>query len=711
MGSIRVAVLGTAEVVVDGELREISAAKHRALLSVLALHVGQRVSVDTIVDTLWGDAAPPGASSTLQGYVADLRRLLEPRRGPREPGRVLVTVSSGYALRLPSEDLDLTRFEDCIRRAARSLETFDPASAPSTEPSCREELSALLAELDTTLGDWRGEPLSDLGSGPDIVAERDRLKAMLIDGQLLRASAALGLGLHAQVAVDLEAPARANPWNERLWGVWAIALAGSGRQAEALSCLRELAGSLREELGIDPTPDIRKLEAAILRQEIVSPQLEPMAARTTPDVSSEAWPLVGRDTEIAQLVRVVDQVRGGRLTAVHVTGEHGIGKSRLTRELEGIAVRQGFRVARVQCRPDTRRTPLWAWSRLVRDLSGDPATDTAEPWDAASRLLEEIADEPTLLVLDDAHWSDDFTLRALDHLLRDEPRAPLLLTIAQRLHPLPRSYAMSSLLATLARVHAEHLALAGLSPEATGKLLGSVCGARTHPRVAEGACERMDGNPFLLIELARHGELAPASLPPSIRAVLTHHLARVPERTLDLLKPASLLTRTWDADFLAMAADVDVEHVLTVMTAAVASGILVEEHDDRYTFAHQVVRELLASGLSRPARARWHAAFATVLEERTPLDRPDRRGEMDRHWRAAGYPFARRAWQAQLAAARRAGDDGLADEADRLLEHAAASIAMDREATDAERHLLSELRRPVGSERGHSRRADPVRSA
>jgi predicted ATPase len=420
---------------------------------------------------------------------------------------------------------------------------------------------------------------------------------------------------------------------------------------------------------------------------------------------------VGRDTEVARLVQAVDQVRGGRLTVVHVTGEHGIGKSRLTRELEVMAVGQGFRVARVQCRPDTRRTPLWAWSRLVRDLSGDPATDIAAPWDAASTLLEEVADEPTLLVLDDAHWSDDLTLRALDHLLRDEPRAPLLLTISQRLRTLPQSYAMSSLLATLARVHAEHLALAGVSPEATGKLLGSVCGARTHPRVAEGACERMDGNPFLLIELARHGELAPAALPASIRAVVTHHLSRVPEQTLNLLEPASLLARTWDADFLAMAADVDVEQVLTVMTAAVAGGVLVEEHDDRYTFVHQVVRELLTSGLSRPAKARWHAAFATVLEERTPLDRPDRRSEMDRHWREAGYPFARRAWQAQVGAARRASDDGLVDEADRLLEHAAASLAMDREATEAERHLLAELRRSARPERDHSRRADPVRSA
>ena len=91
MGQVRVAVLGTAEIVVDGVRQEIGAAKHRALLSILAMHAGRRVGVDTIVDALWGELPPAGAMSTLQGYVADLRKLLELDRAPREQPRLLVT--------------------------------------------------------------------------------------------------------------------------------------------------------------------------------------------------------------------------------------------------------------------------------------------------------------------------------------------------------------------------------------------------------------------------------------------------------------------------------------------------------------------------------------------------------------------------------------------------------------------------------------------
>jgi DNA-binding SARP family transcriptional activator len=111
---IGIDVLGTAVAVVDGVRHELGAARHRALLTVLALHAGQSVPTGSIITALWGDGAPSGVTSTLQGYVADLRRVLEPRRAPREPARVLVTVPDGYALQVPPEAVDLARFEGAL---------------------------------------------------------------------------------------------------------------------------------------------------------------------------------------------------------------------------------------------------------------------------------------------------------------------------------------------------------------------------------------------------------------------------------------------------------------------------------------------------------------------------------------------------------------------------------------------------------------------
>src|SRR6478672_13098515 len=121
VGGVEVGVLGTAVVTTAGARRELGAAKHRALLSILALRRGQRVPTDAILAALWGDEPPTGAAGTLQGYVADLRRVLEPHRAPREPAKVLVTVPGGYTLRLDAESVDAARFERAARRASAEL--------------------------------------------------------------------------------------------------------------------------------------------------------------------------------------------------------------------------------------------------------------------------------------------------------------------------------------------------------------------------------------------------------------------------------------------------------------------------------------------------------------------------------------------------------------------------------------------------------------
>ena len=723
MGGVEVGVLGTAVVTTDATRRELGAAKHRALLSVLALRRGQPVSTGAIVAALWGDVPPAGAAGTLQGYVADLRRVLEPNRAPREAPTVLVTVPGGYSLRLDADAVDAARFETVVRRAATELQVIAHPLRPAVSATQRPAVAAAAELLDEALALWRGEPLSDLGADVEVQVERDRLHALRLDAEILRLTALLGLGRHAQAVTDLERLARANPWNERLWGLRALALAGSGRQAEALACLRELRGALSEELGIDPGIELRELETALIRQELPA-QPEPtgpprLALIGTPHpgdrpaAPTEDWPLVGRRDELRTLTDLLDLASRDAAQLVHLTGEHGLGKSRLTHRVEELAADRGFAVAHAGCAREARRVEGWAWRRLVAALEGaaraggvdaaPPRADTGRrrseagigcavrAAEEALALMPAVGERtPLLVVLEDLQWADESTLRALSHLVANRPPGPFLLLLTQRLAPVASSAAMSSLLSALGRAHGVHLPLAGLGDDEVAGLLDAMTGTRVHPRVAREVARRTDGNPFVVVELARHDQLT-GELPASVRDVVAHCLRGLPPGTLALLGGAALLGRTFDATLLAHAADLRLAPAFALLAPATAAGILREEGDDRYTFSHGVVREALAASLTSLPRARWHASFARVLEERGGPDGPDRRAAMAGHWRAAGYAFTAQAWRATAEAARRALADGLLDEAARLLDQAARAQHWDRTATAADVRRLGEI--------------------
>jgi len=632
MSEVRVGVLGTAVAEVDGVHHEPGAARLRALLTILAMHAGRPVTTEHIISAVWGPTAPTGVASTLQGYVADLRRLLEPRRAPREPARVLVTVPSGYALHLAPDALDLTRFERALHRAARELAVIPNPLRPCVAAPDRAAVSSAGDRLDAALDEWRGEPLTDLGTDLDVECERDRLRAMRLEAEILRHTAHLALGRHATAVADLEALARAHPWNEQVWGLWAIALVGTGNQAQALGCLRRLRTSLSEELGLDPSPQLRELETAIFRQElpIAPPGDAVTVAASPPSYAGTSWPFVGRRQELAQLHAALDRAEQGSVQFVQLTGELGIGKTRLARELAGCARERGFRVAWAAGMREATDIGLWTWHRLVGQIEQLDDVGTPRPGPAAEpdgarpallglgertlRTLRSVSGRaPLLVVLEDAHLADESTLRAVTHLVTALDGGRLVFVVTQRLAPGLRSGAMTGLLSALARAHALHLDLAGLDGEEVAALVSSVSDLRPQPGTAADLTRRTDGNPFLAIELARGGDVTGASLPPSVHAVVMHRLEELPEPALDLLAGASLLGPAFEAGVLARAAGMPVTSLHAVLSSAVATGVLVEESGDRYSIRQAIVREVLDASLSHLVRARWEARFASVL--------------------------------------------------------------------------------------------------
>jgi DNA-binding SARP family transcriptional activator len=243
---VEVAVLGPVAVRVDGVEVGLGTPRQRALVTALALSAGRPVSVDTLVELLWGDAPPPGVATTLQTYVSGLRRVLEPERQRRAPATVLVTVAPGYALRV--RDVDALRFESAVGAVHQLLGPHGGMGVGGTgvtgttaAPLGHEELESAVAALDEALAWWRGTPYGELGDAPDAVAARARLEELRLVASEDRARAELALGRHATVAAELDALTAAHPLRERLWALRALALTRSGRQADALEVLRRAA--------------------------------------------------------------------------------------------------------------------------------------------------------------------------------------------------------------------------------------------------------------------------------------------------------------------------------------------------------------------------------------------------------------------------------------------------------------------------------------
>ncbi|GAA4262687.1 BTAD domain-containing putative transcriptional regulator [Dactylosporangium darangshiense] len=226
---------------------DLKGPKHRAVLARLVVARGRLVPVSRLVDDLWQEP-PPGAVGAVRTFVAVLRRALEPQRPPREPARLLVTEGPGYALRPAPDAVDAWRFEDAVAAAS---------TAPPHET---------LERLDRALSWWRGPAFAGFDDEPWARAERSRLEELRLNAIEQRAEVRLAVGRAADVVPDLDAHVAEHPWREEAWRLLALALYRAGRQGDALAVLRRARGLLLEQLGIDPSPRLRRLETDILRQ-------------------------------------------------------------------------------------------------------------------------------------------------------------------------------------------------------------------------------------------------------------------------------------------------------------------------------------------------------------------------------------------------------------------------------------------------------------
>ena len=659
----------------------------RALVTVLAVNAGRAVSVDRLVDDLWGGDPPAAAAATLQAYVSQLRRVLEPDRPPRAPATILVTVDPGYALMVAPAAIDLFVFEDLARRGRSELAAGDLDAADRT--------FAAATEL------WRGDALAEFSTehwASGMTARlREGLAVVVEDHMDIR----LARGEHAEAIGQLEMAVAEHPLRERRWAQLLLALYRSGRQADALRTYQRCREVLAGDLGIDPGPELRLLERRVLEQDpsllwvppapptaaVAAAAAAPAPAATARDASDARTGSASRSSDIAETIdgpaaaggrnaqrarlreRIDGLPRGGGV--VILVGEPGIGKTTLAESAIGEASSAGWITGWVRCPDDGTSPPYWPWTQLLRDLPTDDGgavavalrnlggTD-ALPEDqpaaqfamaqlvlAALRSVATVA--PVVLVLDDLHAADGPSQAVLATIAGDLHRAFVLLIITARDNE--GSAHFDQMLGDLTRHRGvERLFVPPLLRDEVRSAAHRALDAAPSAELVDALHARTGGNPFYLNEVVRmlsseHRSLAievVASLdvPANVRDVLARRLARLPDGTRSLLALASVIGRDIDLDLLQTAASIDTEQLMFALEPAVAAGLLAQDGDSwSYRFRHGIAQESIYAAISRSDQGRLHARVAESLEQIVSGQPAERATAIAHHLVEAG-PFA-----------------------------------------------------------------------
>ncbi|MBO4275338.1 AAA family ATPase [Microbispora triticiradicis] len=626
---VRLRILGRIAAEVDGRRADLGTSLQRAVLARLVCAHGHVVSTDRFVDDLWKGQPPPRALGALQVYVSNLRRVLEPDRPPRAAARVLVTAPPGYRLALEPDDVDAWRFPRLVEAASGFLAEGAPARA--------------LDLVNEALALWTGPAYAEFGDEEWAVPEVGHLNELRVVASEYRAEAALALGRHAEIVPELERHLTEHPLRENAVRLLALAYYRGGRQGEALAALRRTRALLADQLGVDPGPALRTLEADILAQAESldpAPVIGPPVRETRAEPAPADFRMVGRTAELSRLVSAAGQARDGFRIA-WLGGEAGSGKSTLAGALVRRLSGDGWQTVVGRC-PETTGgvPPAWAWSEVLRDLS---ATRPPEPGTAA-RLAPLLTDDaapvgqfwlaraagdylegvpgPLLIVLEDVHRADEETLQLLRHLAGRLARTPVLVLLTHR--PAEAGDDLTATAAALAVQAVENITLGGLGEPEVARLLTERSGAEVDETLVRTVTERTGGNPLFVAETARllavDGPAAAHALPPGVRDLIRRRLARLPATAQTTLRTAAVLGREADADVLVAMPGADEETVLDGLEAGVLSGLLEEPRPGHVRFAHVLVRETLYEDIPRLRRTRIHGRVLAALERVRPGD-------------------------------------------------------------------------------------------
>ena len=387
---LEIRLLGPFEVFAGGTPADVGGSKRQALLAMLALRGGRLVDVDALVDGLWGEDLPAAPRNALHHHIARLRAALGDES--------IVGFPDGYALK--DARVDAVWFEELLAETRAAVRDGDIHTAVDTAASA--------------LALWRGPALQGLPVTAWFTAEARRLEALHVDALEEQFEVALALGEHRELTPALHSAIAESPFRERLWGQLMLALYRSGRQADALETFQEARRVLSDELGLEPGPDLRRLQDAILDHDPAIAAV-PVDRRRRGNLPAASTSFVGREDELGQVVGLLHEHR-----LVTLTGPPGVGKSRLAAEAAR-SLAQEF--------PDG--TWLVDFARVggpsdaVRLLANVVDVRGSDP---LGRVTSRLRDESVLVVLDACEHVLDEAARIVSALLAGCPGVRILAT-------------------------------------------------------------------------------------------------------------------------------------------------------------------------------------------------------------------------------------------------------------------------------------------
>lgn len=547
---IRFALLGPVAVRRGGMLVGVRAPMPRTLLAALLLKVNQVVTVERLLDILWGDQPPATAVASLQNHVMRLRAHL----AVAGAGRIRAA-APGYLMEVAAGELDVEVFTRLVKLGAQAAVGGD--------------WEVVVAELTAALSLWRGDPLADVASPVLRTTEVPRLSQLYLDAQEARVCAYLQLGRYREAIAELSVLTAAHPLQERFHGQLMLACSRAGRRAEALAAYRRAREILAEELGVDPDVELQQLHQRILTADptVAAMDAEAAAGRmpgtagsvaaATAQLPPDTSDFTGRDAQVRLLCDALgsrpDEARPGAVVISAVAGMGGIGKTALAvhtaHRLRG-RFPDGQLFADLQGASSPLR-PGEVLARFLRDLGTPNAAIPADEAERVARYRTLLTSRRMLIVLDDAR--DAAQVRPL---LPGTAHCAVIVTSRSTLSDLTGATLVRLDVLDSREAHALFTAIAGpqraaAEPDATASVLACCAGLPLAVRIAGS---RLASRPSWSIahlstklsdERARLTEMTAGDL--AVRASFAVSYAALPTDGTDPARVFRLLGLPWAA--------------------------------------------------------------------------------------------------------------------------------------------------------------------
>lgn len=627
----------------------------QTLLAYLACNSSAPQPRQRLAFLLWPDSSETQAHTNLRTLLHRLRTTLPEFEAVLSVDAQTVAWNSDMTL-----TLDVVDFETEMQCAIAAQDTGDSED----EQACLLQVAALYSGdfLPDCYDDWVHEQREHLRH--QFFAALERLAALL---EQRRA--------YSEAITYARRLTQLDPLNEITCLTLMRLYIANGERASALRAYHACASSLHAELGTTPGPALRALHEQILSSQT------PAAAR----VSEQ---LVGRIREWQWVRAAWEIAAAGHARLLVITGEAGIGKSRLAEELVRWAARQGIFTAVAHChasegeltyapiiswlrtetlRPHLKRLPateLCEVARLVPEVATPhtpPPGPLTESWQR-QRLYEALglgvlsAERPTMLLLDDLQWCTRDTLEWLHFLMRMDRRLPLLIVGTVRMEEVDEAHALTMLLEALRyEDRITEVALGGLSRSETEELATLLMKGTVSEEQVHYLYDETEGNPLFIVEMIRAGlttlpyqeagqtaERVSASgnlsLPPVVKAVIARRLGQVTAPTRALLDLASVIGHSFTFPVLARAADVDEDTLLQGLDELWQRHIVREHGPEAYDFTHDKLRAVAYDNLSAARRRVLHRRVAEAFEEDTDTQVDAASGHIAMHYEGANMP-------------------------------------------------------------------------